>query len=161
MNDFDPRRIVEDEVDAIWVALHAVDDVLVKGKVLGLDLGTRFGFALANHLGFIEESGWYNTKRSGESEGMARLRFKRALVDMVKAMEPTLVYYEIPGAFKGHGGKVIFRQIGILEAELTEMKVPYGGVHLATLKKFATGRGNAKKDDMRAALIERFGHAED
>lgn len=161
MNDFDPATITDDEVDAIWVALHAVEEVLVSGTVLGLDLGTRFGFALANEHGEVIESGWYNTKRSGESDGMARLRFKRALLDMIEAMDPTCVYYEIPGAFKGHGGKVIARQTGILEAELTELEVPYGGVHLATLKKFATGKGNAKKDAMRTALIERFGHAED
>lgn len=155
---FDPTQVTEDEADAIWIALHGLREIgSLRTRILGLDLGAKFGWALVDADGNVIESGWYDTVRRGESDGMGRLRFKRALHDLIESANPTAVWYEDPkGRFRGHGGKNIIRQIGVLEAELTEREVPYGSVHQTTLKRFATGKGNASKDDMRAALAERF-----
>lgn len=46
------------------------------------------------------------------------------------------------------------RAQGIVRMTLAERKIPYVAVPPATLKKFATGKGNAKKDAMRAAWLE-------
>lgn len=151
---FDPTHITEDEVDAAWIALHGAREI--GGRILGFDLGGTFAWAHADR-GKILDSGWYNTVRRGEGSGMARLRFKRAIRDLLNTMQPTAVWYEkAEGRFRGHGGKNVIAQIGILEAELTEMKIPYGCVHQAELKSFATGRGNASKEAMREALAARF-----
>lgn len=46
---------------------------------------------------------------------------------------------------------------GVIREVLQGYKVPYLLVSAATLKKFATGKGNAKKPDMRAAWLEYSG----
>jgi Holliday junction resolvasome RuvABC endonuclease subunit len=55
----------------------------------------------------------------------------------------------------GHGaGKTGMAQ-GVIRLALIAAKVPYVTVPPATLKKYATGRGNATKADMRMALYQR------
>ena len=46
---------------------------------------------------------------------------------------------------------------GVVREVLQGYQVPYLLVSAATLKKLATGKGNAKKPDMRAAWLERTG----
>lgn len=46
---------------------------------------------------------------------------------------------------------------GVARAYLLRLGVPYVTVPPATLKKFATGRGNAGKPEMAVALFKRFG----
>ena len=141
----------DNEVDAIWMGRFGWDD-LKADRILSLDLGTRIGFAL--HVdGQLSDSGWYDTARKGG--GMKMLRFKQFLVDLLKTGRPTAVFYERIPFQRGAGREVILRQCGIMEVMLEEQDTPYAEVHPATLKKFATGRGNASKDEMREALMVR------
>jgi Holliday junction resolvasome RuvABC endonuclease subunit len=45
---------------------------------------------------------------------------------------------------------------GVVRLLLREFNIPYTAVTPATLKKFATGKGNASKPDMRMALYQRW-----
>lgn len=57
----------------------------------------------------------------------------------------------------GHGaGKTGMAQ-GVIRHQLQIAQIPYVSVPPATLKKYATGRGNATKADMRMALYQRAG----
>ena len=46
---------------------------------------------------------------------------------------------------------------GVVRVALAEVGVPFVLVPPATLKKYVTGKGNAKKPDMRMAVYQRFG----
>ena len=46
---------------------------------------------------------------------------------------------------------------GVVRVALVEAGVPFVLVAPATLKKYVTGKGNAKKPDMRMAVYQRFG----
>jgi Holliday junction resolvasome RuvABC endonuclease subunit len=46
---------------------------------------------------------------------------------------------------------------GVIRLTLLQERVPYVLVPAATLKKYATGRGNATKPDMRVELLKRAG----
>lgn len=56
-----------------------------------------------------------------------------------------------------HGAGLTGMAQGIIRLALIENDVPYATVPAATLKKFATGKGNATKADMRMELFKRTG----
>ena len=141
------------EVDATFVALYGAEQADTP-VVLGLDLGSSFGWCIVTE-GEITESGWYPTTIKGEGGGMHLLRFKTYLTSIINEYKPGAVFYETVPFQKGRGREIILRQTGILELELTDRGLPYGAVHVSTLKKFATGSGRASKDQMRAALFAR------
>jgi len=64
-------------------------------------------------------------------------------------------------AFGARGGSVfdIAELGGIVRWELLLADIPFVDVPPSTLKKYATGKGNAGKDEMIAAAIRRFGFA--
>lgn len=45
---------------------------------------------------------------------------------------------------------------GVIRLALYELKMPYAEIPPANVKKYATGKGNATKPDMRMALFQRF-----
>jgi Holliday junction resolvasome RuvABC endonuclease subunit len=143
--------MTHDEVDAVWLAFYGSEDTGAE-RVLGIDLGATFAFALVDGEEVVT-SGWYNTTRRHEGGGMRNLRFRRAVEEIVTNLAPAVVCFEEPrGAFRAGADKIIQRQIGVLTALLEECEQPYTSCHQGTLKKFATGQGNASKELMRSTL---------
>jgi hypothetical protein len=115
---------------------------------LALDLGTTTGWAMQMPLGTIL-SGTHSFKPGRyEGGGMRFLRFRRWL-DEINNVKLESIYFEEVRAHPGTDAAHIY---GGLMAHLTawceEKAIPYQGVPVATIKRHATGKGNAKKDAM-------------
>jgi len=120
--------------------------------ILALDLGTTTGWALELY-GDLWRSGSESFKESQfEGGGMRFLRFSRFLIELHKGQHVTECYFEEVRRHKGTAAAQIY---GGFLASLTKWceqnKIPYQGVSVKTIKKHATGNGNAKKPAMIAA----------
>lgn len=114
-------------------------------KVLALDLGTHTGWALAENGGLESGVQVFDVKR-GESPGMRYLRFNRWLEEMAGAdPKPDVVVFEQAH----HRGGAATEVAAGFSTRVLEFCARHGiehaSVHTATLKKFATGKGNADK----------------
>ena len=121
---------------------------------LFLDLGTQTGFCVGTPKHKITGTvSFKNDRYSGG--GMRYLRFRRWLDEMHAASSFTAVGFE---EVRRHAGTDAAHVYGGLLATLTawceEHEVPYEGVPVGTIKKYATGKGNASKDDMKDAVRE-------
>jgi len=118
--------------------------------VLALDLGTTTGWALRGYDSLIT-SGTVSFKPSRfDGGGMRYLRFQNWLSEMDRLAGPiaTIFFEEV----RRHAGTDAAHVFGGLMAVLTawaELRgVPYQGVPVGTIKKSATGKGNASKSMM-------------
>jgi Holliday junction resolvasome RuvABC endonuclease subunit len=99
-----------------------------------------------------------------EGGGMRYLRFKRWLTEIKQTVDTIdAVYFE---EVRRHVGVDAAHAYGGFLATLTAWcehhQIPYRGVPVGTIKKHATGKGNASKDEMIAAVIKRgFSPADD
>jgi Holliday junction resolvasome RuvABC endonuclease subunit len=122
--------------------------------ILALDLGTTTGWALQprdSHIvhGFVS----FRPQRF-EGGGMRYLRFKRWLTEIkALAIDVHAVYFE---EVRRHAGVDAAHVYGGLMATLTTWcehhNIPYQGVPVGTIKKHVTGKGNASKDEVIAAV---------
>ena len=126
--------------------------------VLALDLGTRTGWALAEH-GRVESGVQVFDVRRGESPGMRYLRFNRWLDDVGPRV--SLIVYEQTHQRGGAATEVAAGFATRVQEFCARLGLEHAAVHSATLKKFATGRGNAKKPEMVAAARSRLGYRGD
>ena len=134
----------------------ATDDPNV---VLALDLGSTLGWALRLAGQVMSGTETFKPGRF-EGGGMRYLRFVRWLDDLMRFAGPiSVVYFE---EVRSHKGVDAAHAYGGFMAQLTAWcerhAVPYQGVPVGTIKKFATGKGNANKDAMIAA-VTKWGHA--
>lgn len=126
----------------------------VLGTILALDLGTTTGWAVSALDGSIT-SGVQSFKPGRfEGGGMRYLRFKNWLQEIAQAVGGlSVVYFE---EVRRHAGVDAAHAYGGFMAHLTAWcehhGLPYQGVPVGTIKKHATGKGNAGKQDMVAAM---------
>ena len=152
---------IEELRSALSAASDSVENVLGQSNstgrgliVLAIDLGTTTGWALRARDQQIAH-GFISLKpQRFEGGGMRFLRFKRWLSELKGvAIDVHAVYFE---EVRRHAGVDAAHVYGGLMATLTTWcehhKVPYQGVPVGTIKKHATGKGNASKDDVIAAM---------
>ena len=128
---------------------------VARGALLALDLGTTTGWALRAHDGLIT-SGTVSFRPSRyDGGGMRYLRFTNWLTELDQLSGPiAAIWYE---EVRRHVGTDAAHVYGGLMATLTawaELRgVPYQGVPVGTIKRHATGKGNAAEagDDRRRA----------
>lgn len=126
-------------------------------NILALDLGTNTGWAL--HTGGPVISGTQSNKNDRFSGGgMKFLRFRCWLDEVNNATPLDAVYYEevrrhaAVDAAHAYGGFM-----ATLAAWCETHSIPYEGIPVGTIKKHATGRGNAGKSVVIQAMIDK-GH---
>lgn len=129
-------------------------------SILALDLGTQTGWALLGRDGDISSGAEGFKPKRFEGGGMRYLRFKRWLTELKNAADGlNAVFFE---EVRRHAGVDAAHAYGGFMAHLTAWcehhQIPYQGVPVGTIKKHATGKGNASKGDMVAAA-RRLGHA--
>lgn len=122
-------------------------------KLLALDLGTTTGFAIGEP-GSVTVTGTWGLKPGRyDGGGMRFVKFRARLDEINTAYGIDLVVFE---EVRRHAGTDAAHVYGGLMATLQtwceENSVPYEGVPVGTIKKFATGKGNANKDAMMAAV---------
>jgi len=127
--------------------------------ILALDLGTQTGWALASRDGSITSGSQSFKPQRFEGGGMRFLRFKRWLSDVYAAATIHAVYFE---EVRRHAGVDAAHAYGGFLAHLTAWcehhNIPCQGVPVGTIKRHATGKGNASKPELVAAANRR-GHA--
>jgi Holliday junction resolvasome RuvABC endonuclease subunit len=120
--------------------------------ILALDLGTTTGWATRDRNGITSGTVTFKPSRY-EGGGMRFLRFRRWL-DEFLSLEPTeaVLFEEV----RRHAGTDAAHVYGGFLAHLTawceEQRVPYVGIPVGSIKRAATGKGNADKAAMIAAI---------
>ena len=117
---------------------------------MAIDLGTTTGWAMRTMDGQIAHGFASFRPNRYEGGGMRYLRFKRWLSDMRHlATDIHAVYFE---EVRRHAGVDAAHVYGGLMATLTAWcehhNLPYQGVPVGTIKKHATGKGNASKGEV-------------
>ena len=125
--------------------------------ILALDLRTHTGWALHHMDGTITSGTEHFKPQRFEGGGMRYLRFKRWLTEIKQVGDGiAAVYFE---EVRRHAGVDAAHAYGGFLATLTAWcehhQIPYQGVPVGTIKKHATGKGNAGKDEMLAAARAR------
>ena len=125
--------------------------------ILALDLGTTTGWALRDRTGRITSGSQSFKPQRFEGGGMRYLRFGRWISEIQTSVsELQFLYFEevrrhvSTDAAHAYGGF-----LATLTAWCEHHGIPYQGVPVGTIKKHVTGKGNASKDEMMAAMRAR------
>ena len=122
--------------------------------LLALDLGQQTGWALRQASGLITSGSHGFRPGRFEGGGMPLLRFAGWLDELHATAGPLgLVFFEEVRAHKGTAAAHTYGAfLGQLSAWCESRSVAYQGVPVGTIKKHATGKGNADKAAMMAAV---------
>lgn len=121
--------------------------------VLALDIGTTLGWALRRRSGRVESGRL--TMRAGDHPGARMRQFRSWLADLSLRLESEggigAVAWEDAFRQPGNANAVHHRLVGVLLEWADRNQIPAEPVGISAIKKFATGKGTASKDDMLAA----------
>ena len=127
--------------------------------ILALDLGTMTGWALRGSDGHITSGSESFRPQRFEGGGMRFLRFKRWLTEIKQSCDEIdcLHFEEVRRHVSTDAAHAYGGFLATLTAWCEHHQVPYQGVPVGTIKKHATGKGNAGKEDVIASVTAR-GH---
>tara|TARA_E500000331_G_scaffold344123_1_gene379947 strand:+ start:305 stop:787 length:483 start_codon:yes stop_codon:yes gene_type:complete len=123
-------------------------------KSIGLDLGTTTGWACAEPWAW----GTANFKpRRFEGGGMRFLRFRHWLKELINLHSPEVVYFEEVRRHRGTDAAHVYGGfLGMLTSTCEEYALAHQGIPVGTIKRFATGKGNANKELMITKAQEKW-----
>lgn len=124
--------------------------------IVALDLGTNTGWATwRKGVGTRYGTEVFKSDRF-QGGGMRYLRFKKWLTEL-KAIEDieALWFEEVRRHMSTDAAHCYGGFLAILTSWCEHHQIPYSGVGVGTVKKFATDNGAAKKDQMIAAMVKK------
>ena len=123
-------------------------------SILSLDLGTKTGWALRTGGGHVFSGPADFRPGRYEGGGMRFLRFRSFLGNFSEIYEPAgSVWFEEVRRHAGVDAAHIYGGfLATLAAWCEEREIPYTGVPVGTIKRRATGKGNANKEAVIAAV---------
>lgn len=128
-------------------------------KVLAIDPGTRTGFAYGVS-GALMDSGTWDLRATGAgspSKPMAMLIRYHKLVEELKRYTPDVIAFEQVMAHNGlHASHLYGGFVALLYARCAEIGAHPVPVPVGTIKKHATGKGNANKEAMIRTAKQKF-----
>jgi len=116
-------------------------------NVLSIDPGTKTGWATLSNGGLYSGVQDFSLRR-GESGGIRFLRFDTWLEELIQRSKPNVIVYEQPHHRGGSATEICVGLVTHLQRIAAAHGIEYTSCHTATLKKFATGSGNAGKQEM-------------
>ncbi len=130
------------------------------GAVLALDPGLSLGWALRTPDGLVTHGTLDLRSRRFEGGGMRFLRFRQWLAEVKSAAETLeAIYFEEVRAHRGVDAAHVYGGlVATLTAWCEHHDIPYAGVPVGTWKRDLTGKGNADKAGVRAA-VQNLGYA--
>ncbi len=120
-------------------------------KILAIDPGTHCGYALSP----FESGVWNLSVGRHEGGGMRFVKLRSYLAKACQGAE-LVVYEEVRGHKGTDAAQVYGGIVAIIQEHCEQSRIPYQGVPVGTIKKFATGKGNSNKEVMLAAARARW-----
>ena len=126
--------------------------------ILGIDPGTNCGWALLKDGQRIASGRWDLSSRRHEGGGMRYLRARRNLLEICESYKVDAVAYEEVRRHRSTDAAHVYGGIvAVITATCEEYEMPFKAIPVGTVKKVATGKGNAGKEMMRDAAEARWG----
>jgi crossover junction endodeoxyribonuclease RuvC len=123
-------------------------------RFVGIDPSTKTGLAIMDMQGNLINAAEITTKEKQDPHRFASIAEK-----IINELEPNDII-TIEGFSYGSKGKGVSFQYGlgwIIRHELLERGYEYIEVPPTSVKKFATGKGNTKKDEMVLPIFKKWG----
>lgn len=121
-------------------------------SLLALDLGTQCGYALGGQ-GRLITGTWELSPGRYEGGGMRFVKFRTCLNKLLEADAFDMAVFEEVRRHRGTDAAHIYGGLmGTFTAWCEERKIPYKGIPVQSIKKYATGRGNADKTSVKMAV---------
>ncbi len=122
-------------------------------KILAIDPATKCGWAHSDGASGV----WNCAPLRDESAGMRLIRFRSKLREILEGAGIDLVVFEAARNVFHQGALVVQSELqGVLKLFCEENKINYRGFSPSEIKKHATGKGNAGKEQMLSAARLKF-----
>ena len=125
----------------------------MKPRIVALDLGSATGYAFGCDGKVLGYGVCQFRPGRFEGGGMRFVRFSKFLEDSYEANKPDVVYFEEVRRHLGVDAAHLYGGfLAVLSQWAEAHSVPYSGVPVGTIKRHATGKGNADKQAMIDAM---------
>ncbi len=124
--------------------------------VLAIDPGTKCGWCVVDKGQYVSGV-WKLGAGRTQSPGMRYLRLKKLLQEVKELTDFNVVVFEEVKRHRGTAAAHVYGGMtAIIMTFCDEHNIPYTSIPVGTIKRHATGKGNANKQKMIEAAMERW-----